>query len=421
MKVLLPKPGCFSQSKSPAQILCATAFLCMLTACSDNTSPPVDPVSPATNPTPDAEQMQSNLEEGTAVEGTGSGSTEGVQQSTDAGGEIVSQPDTEQPGDGTQSQSEVPPNNEVIPVTQSGPDIYLLIGQSNMVGSGNDVDAAALLAGLDSPNARITQLNVKENLIYDTGSVEVFIEPFTPLSPQPIVTADDPLHEPFEPTRQGKSGTWIGLGLSFAKAALADTDHEVLLVPAAYGGTGFCDSPQKVAWNTTDGNEPPFGNDWLYLRAIERTNTAITESGGVLRGILWHQGETDGATASCAMVYQQNLQKLATALRTNINQDALGPSFRGANAMIPFVVGTMSRGVDLRGDYSQFDANKNTVDAAHRTVSSYISHAGFVNNDDLVPPDYPCGAGSCLHFGSVALREMGHRYYKELRRIRERP
>ena len=310
-----------------------------------------------------------------------------------------------------------PPVVTAPPMQSAGPDIYLLLGQSNMVGRGNDVDANALAQGFDSTDESITQLNVTENLIYNTISLDAFLTTFTPLSPEHYVLADDPLHEPFEPTRQGKSGTEIGMGLSFAKAAVADNGRDVVLVPAAYAGTAFCANAQNVGWNVDSLDNPVYANNWLYLRAVKRANLAIEETGGVLKGILWHQGESDSQSLACAQSYQANLQRLVQALRTNIVPDSRGDAFRGPSAPIPFVAGTMSRGVDARGDFSVFSATKGLVDSAHRTIGTYLDSAGFVNNDDLVPPAYPCGAQSCIHFGSVALREMGNRYYQELKRI----
>jgi len=315
----------------------------------------------------------------------------------------------------------VEPTVPMVPAVEAGPDIYLLLGQSNMVGRGNDVDAEAMSLGLDASDARIRQLNVKQNLVYDTASLETFLEPFTPLSPEHFVVATDPLHEPLEPATGDKSGTEIGLGLTFAKAALKDGARDVVLVPAAYGGTGFCASVQKVSWNAQLNSNAEFGNDWLFRRAVRRANQAIEETGGALRGILWHQGESDSFNPVCAAAYQENLMQLVKALRTTIRVDALGPEFRGPDAKIPFVLGTMSRGTNDISDQSQLDESEALVDAAHRNVSSYLVHASAVNNDDLIPPAYPCGAGGCLHFGSRALREMGYRYYQQLQSIRDAP
>ena len=75
----------------------------------------------------------------------------------------------------------------------------------------------------------------------------------------------------------------------------------------------------------------------------------------------------------------------------------------------------MSKGGDLRDSQLPFSPAKLIVDAAHRNVATTIPMSSFVNNDDLVPPAYPCGEGTCVHFGALALRQMGIRYYDKLK------
>ena len=77
----------------------------------------------------------------------------------------------------------------------------------------------------------------------------------------------------------------------------------------------------------------------------------------------------------------------------------------------------MSRGIDERGNFNFFSDTKQQVDNVHRSagVQGLIPAYGFVNFDDLVPSNgFPCGEGSCVHFGSDAYREMGVRYYAKL-------
>ncbi len=295
-------------------------------------------------------------------------------------------------------------------------DVYLLIGQSNMVGSS---EAGAKQAGpgqLDELNLRIRQANVSRN---DTSQF-IIADDYTDIdinfSAPTIVTAEDPLHEPVDPSTLSKEGTTIGLGLSFAKTALPNTSRNIVLVPAAWSGTGFCDSSGRLAhWNAnaTDDNSA-LGNSLLFDRAIARTNETLRVTGGILRGILWHQGEED-SRAECAAFYENNLTTMAAALRSEIAPDARGAEARGPAANIPFVVGTMSRGADERGDLSDFSEAKTTVDNVHRSIAQTIPFSEVILTDDLTPDNgYPCGVDSCIHFGAAALREMGARAHDAL-------
>ena len=301
----------------------------------------------------------------------------------------------------------------------SAPDVYLLVGQSNMVGFSGDGTRQSYPGGEDEPDPRIRQLNVSAN---DSSEVFRTFNDYTSaqaniVSPD-FVTALDPLHVPQDPSEEdGKEGEYIGLGLSFAKRALLDTSADILLVPAAWSGASFCansNGPQGN-WMAQPSSNPALGNTLLFDRAVVRANLAIERSGGILRGILWHQGESD-SNELCAPVYADNLTLLAEQLRANINPvgDA---SLQRVESNIPFVVGTMSRGVDERDDLSVYLPPKQMIDDAHRNVPNVIATAEVSNHDDLVPANgYPCGNGSCIHFGAAALREMGRRYYEAMRR-----
>ena len=270
----------------------------------------------------------------------------------------------------------------------------------------------------DAPNPRIRQLNVTNNdrAIFDSQAS--FSDPNIIAGTPLIITAADPLHRLLPDGQDSKSGDQIGLGLSFAKAALPNTTSTILLVPAAWGGTGFCNAISRLTgWNPEPRSNERMRGTGLYERAVARTNLAIQESGGILRGILWHQGEADTIDAECANAYEQNLQTLVSSLREDIVEDARGSDARGPDANIPFVLGTLSRGSDSRGDFSVLDAEDQTIDNVHRSVQSLISHAAFADFIDIVPPAFPCGENSCIHFGAAGYREMGNRYNQILRTI----
>jgi len=299
----------------------------------------------------------------------------------------------------------------------TAPDIYLLIGQSNMVGFSGDDTKEAYIGGPDEPNPRIRQLNVTFNdeLNQFTDAASFRSVSNNVISPT-VVTAEDPLHESRFPDTTGKTGTYIGLGLSFAKAALPHTNADIVLVPAAWSGSAFCDNNggPKGQWNATTSGDPALGNTWLFDRAVTRTNFAISETSGILRGILWHQGESDSNEA-CASSYMQNMELLAQQLRQQITPDQRGNAFRQANSPVPFIVGTMSRGYDDRGDLSMYSVNKQMIDIAHREIPGNLDFVQTSVHDDLVGSQWPCGSSTCIHFGAAALREIGKRYYTKLR------
>jgi len=318
--------------------------------------------------------------------------------------------------DGTNTVS-VPVAINVTPV--NAPDIYLLVGQSNMVGFSGDGTKQAGPGGPDEPNPRIRQVNVSKNDQFDIFTNEAAFNSKSKnvIASNVIVQAEDPLHIPLDPNNtSGKDTSYIGLGLSFAKKALQNTEKNIILVPAAWSGSAFCintDGPIGQ-WNAQPTDNPNLGNTWLFDRAVTRANIAIEETGGILRGILWHQGESD-ANGRCAGEYLANLERLAKELRVQIEPDLRGAALRKGDANIPFVLGTMSRGIDERGDISDFWAEKQLIDDAHRELPSKVKHAALTTSNDLTPANgYPCGNTTCIHYGPGALREMGSRYYDAL-------
>jgi len=299
------------------------------------------------------------------------------------------------------------------------PDIYLLAGQSNMVGFSLPGSRQSAPGEADAPANRILQLNPTGNDPTHFSTASDFTDPSNLAVSDPrFVRALDPLHDGFDVNISGKANDFIGPALSFAKRALQDTTVDIYLVPAAWADTGFCKRDtnivEGIGWSASTPENLSLSGTLLHDRAIARTNIVINETGGILRGILWHQGEAEADDIECASTYEANMQELISSLRTNIIEDARGSVARGEHADVPFVVATMSKGSDERGSQLPFDDIKLIVDGVHRNIANFVPFAGFVNADDLIPPDYPCGEGSCIHFGAAAYREIGVRYYDQL-------
>ena len=221
--------------------------------------------------------------------------------------------------------------------------LYLLVGQSNMAGRGT-VEAMDLAI-----HPRVLCLDKNGRW----------------------VVALDPLHTD-KPTVAG-----VGLGTTFGKVmAEADPTAVIGLVPCAVGGTTLAQW-QKGA--------PPVG-DWgkLYENAVSRAR--IAQRDGVLKGILWHQGEGDSAAARIAL-YREGLTRLVTDLRADLEAPHA-----------PFVAGML--GVwDERRHAGRQAFNENLAG-----LPEWFPEAAVVSAEGL---DH---RGDGTHFCSAALREFGRRY-----------
>lgn len=179
----------------------------------------------------------------------------------------------------------------IVDPTQSGYDVILLSGQSNMTGADTDTDPA-----LDTPTPRVQRFPA-------TGFISAGI---------------DPLETGWRVSAGTSAGQWIVGNLA--------SNRRVLLVPVAKGSTGFT-STAPDTW------DPAAGAGSLYLRAIDRANAAMAAAGPNARfaGIIWVQGEQDAGILTGAQ-YAAKLDALITGMRAAIT---------GAGPTTPFVVGRM--------------------------------------------------------------------------------
>ena len=141
--------------------------------------------------------------------------------------------------------------------------LFLLIGQSNMAGRGK---VEAQDAATD-PNIYMMNQEMQ------------------------WVLAKDPIH--FD--KPGVAG--VGPGHQFARALMAkEPKTNIGLIPAAMGGSSL--AQWKVGGK-------------LYTNAVERAREAMKH--GKLRGILWHQGESDGQPEKIAS-YPDRFSKMIAQL-----------------------------------------------------------------------------------------------------------
>lgn len=214
--------------------------------------------------------------------------------------------------------------------TSSQPyDVVLVIGQSNAKGQGQPIVKRGTWPGVDQYPA----LNKPE-----AGM---------------ILPAEEPL------LHQGPVTAASGTGFLIPFARRYRQEHpgrRVLLVPAAWGATGFSTSAPAQG-GTWDWTAPDDGTN-LAANAVRQTQAALAAAGDGARltGILWHQGEGDGSIAD---QYATKLDGLIAWLRAQLGAPT-----------VPFVVGQMSP--DRQGGGTHV-----TIDAAHQQTPARVAQTAF--------------------------------------------
>ncbi|MCA9125446.1 MAG: exo-alpha-sialidase [Planctomycetales bacterium] len=224
--------------------------------------------------------------------------------------------------------------------------LFLLIGQSNMAGRGS-------VAAKDQVvNNRVLMLNHADQWV-------------------PAVA---PMHND-KPKIVG-----VGPGRAFALAyAREHPDATVGLVPCASGGSAI-DSWTPGGYHEQTDSHP-------YDDAIRRAKLALQS--GVLKGILWHQGESD-SQPGLAEGYQGKLHALINRLRKELNANE-----------VPFMIGQM-------GQFSErpWDDSRQLVDQSQAQLVRSVPNTTYVPSGGLNHK------GDEIHFDSASARELGLRYYE---------
>lgn len=220
---------------------------------------------------------------------------------------------------------------------KDGLHIYLLIGQSNMAGR------AAIPEDESGIIDRTYLLNDKDQW-----------EP-----------AKNPLNR-YSTIRKGLGMQKLNPGASFARAMLKQQDDiSIGLVVNAKGGSKI------EQWK----KGTPF-----YREAVRRTQEA--QKTGTLKGILWHQGESNNGNPEG---YLDELEKLIEDLRGDLGSHDL-----------PFVAGQVK---DLPAINDQI-----------ARLPEEVAATGFISSEGLETTDR-------WHFDARSVNEMGERYAEEIRKL----
>ncbi|MEP3837294.1 MAG: sialate O-acetylesterase [Algibacter sp.] len=231
-------------------------------------------------------------------------------------------------------------------------DVFLVIGQSNTAGRGAiEAEDMVALNGVDLFNGSTWETAVNTNDIHPTtgaglGGLNRYSTIYN------------------ENQTQG-----LNFSYTFGRTLNEQTGNQIGLVVNARGGTNI--------------------NDWAkgasagyYAAAISQINLALAIPNTTLKGILWHQGESNRNDSN----YLTKLSNLISDLRSDLGISDL-----------PFIAGQLSM---ERTDNETFNANI-------ETLPSLVNNTDYAESDSLQTTDL-------THFDSAAQRILGERYASKI-------
>ncbi len=191
------------------------------------------------------------------------------------------------------------------------------------------------------------------------------------------IVANEPLHF-FEPSMSG-----LDCGLSFGKelsASLGDSIY-IGLIPCAVGASSI---EQWVGDSLHRG---------VYLFSNFRNRAEFASKVGIIKGILWHQGENN-ANQIQFKNYDKNLKKLFLNFRRVVQNDSL-----------PILVGEL--GKFLRKQ--EFDSYPDSINYTLKHITDLDKNVLLIKTDDLYHK------GDFLHFDSHSQRLLGKRFAETMK------
>jgi len=238
-------------------------------------------------------------------------------------------------------------------------EIFLLMGQSNMMGRGT-------LPKKQSEHPRILNRNMANDL---------------------WVTAKHPLHKAGVPDLiDGSDRAGVGPGLDFAQVMVnKKKDVTIALIPVAQGGSWI------DLWK---------GGSTNYEKTIRKANKAMAdfpEGTARIAGVLWLQGESDSLENRYG-VYSEKLTDLVVRLRTDLNDPEL-----------PFVACTIRPDIIPKGKYLHVkEINDDLLNLPKQVPNTACVDARDLDDGHI---------GDYMHYNTEAQQIIGRRFAVEYFRM----
>lgn len=308
--------------------------------------------------------------------------------------------------------SEEPP---APPVVDNRVNVFLLSGQSNMEGSTyyKDGDHEWLKDYLDSVGLDIDP--ILDGIEEVQTSYYGFYYP-NDMSQAHASNEEDKLAGKFLPTTVGMGvgdhpGLMMGpeVGMANTLKDYTTTDNPIFFIKCAFSGSGFQNGNPN--WGSRDDDYKK--SLYKFLVEFTHNNLQLIEDEGyepVLRGFVWHQGESDGSTPN----YDDKMLQLITDVREEFADYALD----GDGDNIAFIDAYIFDGD--AGGFGYGDGANNMKDKLHeKCTNSYLLNTSTKKPDGMdlrisgyLPQDVPAmkdyqGAMDIYHYTTESCYRLG--------------
>ncbi len=267
-------------------------------------------------------------------------------------------------------------------------DIYLLAGQSNADGRGEVGELVGDLAqyALPQPEHRIYFSNPgsasdREDIINNPQ----FATGWQTLEPGYSI----------EPGFGGPLlGGTFGPEVSFASeiSEATGTDNKVGIIKVTDGGTSLA-----VDWRAPGSNSVDDEGGPLYSLLVNQARAALAAleaegNTGTIRGLVWHQGESDTGGSGRINNYQDRFENFVVQLQADLGLDVL-----------PTVIGELAPSREV----AAFTDVQEDIDVQNELIS-------LTRSDGLTTFGETAGDGDFTHLDTASQIELGRRFAQDL-------
>ena len=305
--------------------------------------------------------------------------------------------------------------------------VFLLSGQSNMQGNSSCSETNLKQAfedlGFDDYADVVKGMKTVQSSVYCAGYGELNHENLVNNSRlQSYTNAENQFAGKFIPTVpgfgnfNGTSGSNMGpeFGLAYALKEYADEDHPIFLVKMASNGSGFAQSGTQYNWPVKDDNgEFPEINlyDTFAKPFLENNLKIIEEEFGlkpVIKGWVWHQGESDCDGGVKTQKYAERLGDMVAQFREDFADYARDED--GEN--IAFIDGMVYQGSGSAWTKPD-EMNAKKQEFANSGDNNFI--VDIYGNEEALPenelkPGSP--GGDSMHYNTKSSLRLGMAYGK---------